>query len=1142
MGNTCGKKRNTTKSFFIDDAKGENNLQPGLDLDPWLFETAPTKKKNSSPTTPSPRGRGKSLWGKEKKTPSKKSSITKSNVVERKCYHPDYVAGDIHRLSDDGRASRRMWATLEKGRLLYFEQQGKARQALGYVALMGAQVKSSPDSNISSQGSIASIDSINAESFERRLIGSVSLFVLTLKEESITVPMRFGFESFHEARRWLWEIILAIRGKVHPPRTAMRNGGGKDSTLCGHHSALPNVLQDDKFPTKSGALLKKAIGKKKVGYKNWKIRHFRLQCGEIRYYKNESFKTSTLKGTIELKTCPGMAIVTGSPKKTLTVPLPKNVTLTCKCSSEAEALVWMNLINRSITIAKGDQRKRCSSLSPIKKSKKRHVIVSDTTGACSDAKLPTPEKIWTKGSKTTAIIKKALKNHFLFEKAPDFDALLDALQPLDATAGDCIIWEGDNHGEKFFVLEEGKCCVVKDDCILSFQQVAGSAFGELALIHNAPRAATVRCLTPCKLWYVERMNFRRILSNLEASLRDTQVKFLRQISLFGDLSEATLFNIAESMNLVKFDDGQLIIKQDEVGEEFFLIRRGTVLVTQKMKNSDEDKVLARCGPGDYFGELALLKNEPRQANVVASGEVELFALNRVNFNKFLGPLQKILDVAKDVALMKKVEILADNLNESEMEQVSRALERKVCKDGHQIIKQGDHGDHFYMIESGSVTISIDGVEVGSLSDSSATPYFGEMSLIRDDVRVASVTADGSAHLVYLDRHDFNRLLGPLKDIILKVARQRNEENSGFVNRVRKALSSASRASIALSSSRRSSEFAIPFEALVEKRILGVGTFGTVKLVQDGRSGRPYALKVLRKEKIMQMKQLAHVYTEREALQTFTHPLILRFYASYQDANALYMLLELVPGGELFSLLRSEPRILPQSTMGGLALDFVKFYASNVLTALEHMHSRGVAYRDLKPENLIIDAEGYIRVIDLGFAKKIVDGEKRNTICGTPEYIAPELVLSRGHCKAVDIWAFGILLFELLTNKTPFEASEPTEMFAKIANPKEFLKNAFPKKFHKKSRVLIESLLEEIPVKRLGCRKDGIQELWDNGWFDGFTADLIERKALVAPFVPKMKGPLDVANFDDFKDEVEDLHHYSYSGPPDGFKKWGGNIR
>jgi CRP-like cAMP-binding protein len=379
-----------------------------------------------------------------------------------------------------------------------------------------------------------------------------------------------------------------------------------------------------------------------------------------------------------------------------------------------------------------------------------------------------PAQKWKKSAQTLEVLNKALKGHFLFEKAPDFVALLDALQPRDAKQGDCIIWEGDK-GDTFYILEEGTCSVVKGGNVLSFQQKTGSAFGELALIHNAPRAASIRAIEDCKLWRVDRHHFRQALNEMENGMHETQTKFLKNISLFSDLNNGVLNRIAEAMKVKEYKDGERIIKQGEVGDEFFMIKSGNVTVTQKADKGGIEKVLTKCGPGDYFGELSLMKNEPRAASVTATGPIECFTVDRKNFVEVLGPLQELLDLHKGIQMMTKVKMLSENLNDGEIEKVSRSLQRKICSDGTRIIKQGEKGDLFYMIEKGTVTVLIDNNEVASLTDASPTPYFGEMALISDDIRAATVIADGSVQLAYLTRQNFNQLLGPMKDIMKRVS-------------------------------------------------------------------------------------------------------------------------------------------------------------------------------------------------------------------------------------------------------------------------------------------------------------------------------------------------------------------------------------
>lgn len=161
--------------------------------------------------------------------------------------------------------------------------------------------------------------------------------------------------------------------------------------------------------------------------------------------------------------------------------------------------------------------------------------------------------------------------------------------------------------------------------------------------------------------------------------------------------------------------------------------------------------------------------------------------------------------------------------------------------------------------------------------------------------------------------------------------------------------------------------------------------------------------------------------EKDVLATIHHPFIVNLIESFKDETHLYLVLELVQGGEVFRLIREE-KVFPN--------DVALFYTTEIICALEHLHKNNVAYRDLKPENLLINEDGHIKLTDFGFAKKIED--KSYTLCGTPEYLAPEIILGQGHNWGVDWWALGVLIYEMLSGYPPFYDSTPFNIYKKIA--------------------------------------------------------------------------------------------------------------
>ena len=206
------------------------------------------------------------------------------------------------------------------------------------------------------------------------------------------------------------------------------------------------------------------------------------------------------------------------------------------------------------------------------------------------------------------------------------------------------------------------------------------------------------------------------------------------------------------------------------------------------------------------------------------------------------------------------------------------------------------------------------------------------------------------------------------------------------------------------------------------KILGIGTFGRVWIVSHSKTKQTYALKILDKEQIISHHQAKGVTREKDIMASISHPFIVNLVATFKDEAKLYMLMTLHQGGELFSVLHTPDR-------DGVPADHAAFYAQCIMIALNHLHERKICYRDLKPENILIDKNGYTVLVDLGFAKFVPD--KTYTLCGTPEYLAPEIILSKGHNKGVDIWAFGVLVFEMIYGFSPFYTEGVDQVREKI---------------------------------------------------------------------------------------------------------------
>eukprot|EP00475_Leptophrys_vorax_P042518 TRINITY_DN80123_c0_g1_i1.p1 TRINITY_DN80123_c0_g1~~TRINITY_DN80123_c0_g1_i1.p1 ORF type:complete len:402 (+),score=95.02 TRINITY_DN80123_c0_g1_i1:143-1348(+) len=313
--------------------------------------------------------------------------------------------------------------------------------------------------------------------------------------------------------------------------------------------------------------------------------------------------------------------------------------------------------------------------------------------------------------------------------------------------------------------------------------------------------------------------------------------------------------------------------------------------------------------------------------------------------------------------------------------------------------------------------------------------------------------------------------------------------------------------------------------------LGTGTFGRVRLVKckiasaavncsssssapassstddDGSLTEvPLALKMLKKREIIRLKQVEHIRSEKEILTKISHPFIVDFYGTFQDQNRVYMIMEYVIGGELFSQLRSA---------GRFSNDTSRFYAAEIVLALQYLHKFNIVYRDLKPENLLLDKEGHIKITDFGFAKIVED--RTWTLCGTPEYLAPEIIQSKGHGKAVDWWALGILIYEMLAGYPPFYDENPFGIYQKILSGR----LEFPRHFDPNAKDLVKRLLTADRSKRYGCLKNGAEDIKRHKWFKGIDWDEVYARKLTPPIVPDFNAEDDTANFDQYNDSPDD---------------------
>ena len=288
------------------------------------------------------------------------------------------------------------------------------------------------------------------------------------------------------------------------------------------------------------------------------------------------------------------------------------------------------------------------------------------------------------------------------------------------------------------------------------------------------------------------------------------------------------------------------------------------------------------------------------------------------------------------------------------------------------------------------------------------------------------------------------------------------------------------------------------EDFSQLKVLGRGSFGKVVLVRLEKTKKLYAMKILKKELVIKRKQVNHTMTERSLLEKLNHPFIVKLFYAFQDKTKLYFITEFMQGGELFFHLRRNSQYKEKS---------VKFYMSEILLAIDYMHKNNFIYRDLKPENILIDKLGHIKLTDFGLSKLLdEEAQKTYTLCGTPEYLAPEIIFEKGYDKTCDWFSFGVLMFEMLCGFHPFKQKKGK------FNPQIYkMKIIIPENIGKNARDLIEKLLNSNPRERIGYNSS--EEIMKHDFFKDIDFDKVLQREYKPPFIPKLDNEEDLRYFD-----------------------------
>ncbi|ODM95767.1 cGMP-dependent protein kinase, isozyme 2 forms cD5/T2 [Orchesella cincta] len=465
--------------------------------------------------------------------------------------------------------------------------------------------------------------------------------------------------------------------------------------------------------------------------------------------------------------------------------------------------------------------------------------------------------------------------------------------------------------------------------------------------------------------------------------------------------------------------------------------------------------------------------------------------------------KKGCDDSSSIDFLKSLPIFR-KLSDSFFAKLSDHISEASFEHGAYIFRQGEKGNAMYFIVAGTAKTTFTSLEPGKsdeifLKTLHPGDFFGERAF---QTRNGQYTYNGIANsedgvtCVKLDKEAYEELIYKCHDFKIRV----------LDRPLRKTKLPEDIAKIKLNDLR-------------VVTTLGVGGFGTVNLCTlAADSSRAFALKKMKKCQIVATRQIEHIRSEKNILLETNCDFICKLYKTFKDSKHLYMLMECCLGGELWSVLRDRGRFEDETA---------KFYIGCVIEALKYLHIRNIIYRDLKPENLLLDSSGYVKLVDFGFAKKL-DGRKTWTFCGTPEYCAPEIILNKGHDLSADFWSLGVLTWELLTGTPPFTGGEHLRTYKIILQGIDAIE--FPPTVSKYAGNLIRKLCRDSPADRLGAQRGKISDIKKHKWFDGFDWHGLHARTLTPPIIPDVRGPLDFSNFDEYPPDRN-------GSPPDDLSGW-----
>jgi len=694
----------------------------------------------------------------------------------------------------------------------------------------------------------------------------------------------------------------------------------------------------------------------------------------------------------------------------------------------------------------------------------------------------------------------------------DMLAIAELAYRVEATAQNDIEVE-----PAFYIIEEGTVEVSRIGYEEDTREFGpGSSFGEQALLHCMPEVSIICSLTATRLWGISRSILERVLKPPFERKFEIYTRLLGKVDFLQQKSTELRMQLADELEERTFYRDECVVTEGSAGSQLFVLYRGEVSA-----EIDGTEVFRLVGDPDksivsFIGARAILQHEKHATSaMVMSNQAQVLILGRRVFQKLMmqqelerqrkedhHPGKCLLELVYGsrppssgntpiitreqktnayAGLLAHVELFRTKSAYERRELASKVTEKTFVKDEY-IFQQGDIGNACYVLYRGELSCEVRGSEVSRLlgePENGQTPSFGARALLHYAPRGASIkTFSEEAIVLSLDSYAFQLVVQGEK-------KKRRNSGAGDLTFTLHSL-----------------------EELEEIGLLGCGGFGAVTLVKRPGGTQTFALKALSKGYVLNKSYENYVFNEKAVLKMAYSPFVTRLAATFSDSKYLYFMLEPALGGELYVHYTNHPGLWG-------SVPHARFCAACTMRALAYLHTRQIIYRDIKPENILLDSKGFCKVTDFSMGKLTIG--HTYTFCGTPDYLAPEVVLGLGYNNAVDWWGLGVLTYELMTKKLPFQAEGIPETLDGIRAG--FGAVEFPA-YAGAWRDFVMSLCTYEPEERLPLRPRGVTNVEEHSWYaksctrPKFDWAALDERTMKAPFKVNVSGPQDLCNFED----------------------------